>query len=176
MELTAVAGLPQLVKRGSNADEGMRKLWAVDCLQAAEFMAKHKDELFLRVVITDGKDPKRAEVGGYDLDVVKELRSRILVRAVPIASRVVGEGAGPAAASGPSVSNPIATVGGAPVASEPAVAPPAAQEPSEAAGPEAGSVAGLAAPAAESDPPVTPGAHGPPLSRASALDLFSLSC
>lgn len=115
MELTAVAGLPQLVKRGTNADEGMRKLWAVDCLQAAEFMAVHGSNLYRRVVITDGNDPERASVGGYDVEVVKELRGRILLRSAPGASSDAGASA--AATRDVPDTEPVALVEGVPAPS-----------------------------------------------------------
>lgn len=85
MALTAAAGLPQLVTRGSNADEGMRKLWAMDSAQARRFLKARGQTLSHRVLIKDGNDDQCVSLG-YDEAVIKDLRKRILITSKPATS------------------------------------------------------------------------------------------
>lgn len=79
MALTSAAGLPQLVTRGSNADEGMRKLWAMDSAQARRFLKNRGKELMHRLRIKDGDDDQCVSVG-YDDQTIEDLRKRILIK------------------------------------------------------------------------------------------------
>lgn len=55
-----MAGLPKLTDRFSNADEGMRKLWAIDCFVAARDNNKGSRS-FHRLLIVDGDQPMRGD-------------------------------------------------------------------------------------------------------------------
>lgn len=156
MTLTAAAGLPQLVTRGSNADEGMRELWAMGCAQARR---KHRGKLLAhRVVIKDGDDDNCAFVG-YDDLIIADLCKRILIKS-PKASAAAGE-----SSAAPS------TVPSTSVSAEGAAASPLG-------GLDAGSSAagdGQGSTPASAPPPVTLGGAGVEPPRRDSLDLFSLS-
>lgn len=78
MELTTLAGLPKLTSLGTNADEVMRKLWAIESQETAAFHDK-KTTKYGRLVIVDGEDPERANVSAYTENVLAPLRRQMLV-------------------------------------------------------------------------------------------------
>lgn len=78
MELTILAGLPKLSSLGTNADEVMRKLWAIESQETAVAHDK-KCMKYGRMVIVDGDDAERGCVSEYKEEVLAPLRRQMLV-------------------------------------------------------------------------------------------------
>ncbi|KAK1860963.1 hypothetical protein I4F81_003549 [Pyropia yezoensis] len=114
MELTTLAGLPKLTSLGTNADEVMRKLWAIESQETAAFHDK-KTIKYGRLVIVDGEDPERANVSAYTENVLAPLRRQMLV-VLPAAKDTSGTIVPPADAA---VEVPIAATSATPHASLP---------------------------------------------------------
>lgn len=106
MALTAAAGLPQLVTRGSNADEGMRKLWAMYCAQARLFLKSRGKQLVHRLRIKDGDDDGCVSVG-YDVNVIEDLRKRILITAKTAAADASSAGPSTSPGAGGTAASPL---------------------------------------------------------------------
>lgn len=186
MELTDVAGLSKLTSLVTNADEGMKKMWAIESQETA--IAHVKGVLnYGGLIIIDGNDAERGQVTKYEEDVLGPLRKQMLVMKPDVqvgAPPPAGAAAEPlaAAASEPSTAAPPAqptaaatvqptasaavnpsALGALPPAPEVAVGPAAAAAFPPAALGALPPAAAVAAPlsSADADPPAATGAVRP---------------